>query len=119
MRVLGVDPGSVKIGYAVIEDDTRSQEHRPVLLDFGLWSPATSSKKLNEKSIESIEWLYKDLLGKPLIHESKTAICLERVPTQRMGQRDRVLAVENFFRSYAVIYRGHTKSFLQQPLRSW
>ena len=89
MSVLGIDSGFSKIGYAVIEDGR--------VRGAGTWRPKTHYKKLNEQSIHKIRVML------PIVEETITrfnvdAIAVEIVPTLPMGQRDKVLAIENLFR---------------------
>lgn len=95
MLVLGIDPGAVNVGYAFLEDG--------VLVKAGLFSPTFKETTLNGKTIEGMVALrnFLDRAEERIGHID--AIAVERVPTQHMGQRDRILGTENFLRSFAIL----------------
>lgn len=82
MRVLGLDPGVAKAGWAIVGDRVD---------DYGLFSPKSSQKKfndkLNEEFMTSVRFFREKL-------NSVDAVAWEIVPSfGAMAQRDRVVGV--------------------------
>lgn len=83
MKVLGVDPGVAKCGWAIVDT------HRVV--DYGVFSPGSSQKafndKLNEELVLSVKFFRERL-------KEVDAVAWEIVPSfGAMSQRDRVVGV--------------------------
>lgn len=96
MKVLGIDPGFSKIGWAIVAEGQ--------LLTYGHREGKTPYKTLNAQTIAKMRYLYpqfRDLV----VDSGITHLIVERVPVLNMAHRDKVIATMNMFRVLAIEMR--------------
>lgn len=94
--VLGIDTGSVNLGWAVVEDFQ--------LKDYGFHEGRSTKEGINDQTIDRMRMLLPVMQEIVRKHEV-THICIERVPVLQMAQRDKVVGTANLFRVMAM-YQG-------------
>lgn len=95
MRVIALDPGSVKVGWAVLEGKLPIR-----VLDYGVFTPSADGK-FNAKMNDEMQQCMKHFLDLFEKYEPEAAVW-EIVPNfGRMGQRERVVAASAVFKTLA------------------
>jgi len=95
MKILGIDTGILRIGYAALADSE--------LLECGMWSPPSDIDAANAQTIDKLRKQYPETVD--TIKKYKiTHLAVEQVPMQQFQGRDKVVAIEVMMRCIAIQY---------------
>ncbi len=111
MKILGIDPGSTNIGWAVLEEVELEEYECPILRDWGFLSAKSSYKRFNSQMTDFHRQVYVYFESK-LRERSITHIAVELPTIRRMSQGAKVIGTTTVLKCLAWQF-GCQLQFLQ------